>query len=138
MKSFTAILDEALTPPAGDGREHRFAASMFLPSGDAPPPAPGSAAERTQALYRELMEDAEPVRERPTPTPLRRRDPLADLEALRPRVAAARSHAELAALRRNFARRHHPDLAPDHMADASERAMREANAMIDSAARQLG
>lgn len=137
MKSFTAILDEALqTPHAQDGREHRLSAGVFLPSEDAPPPAPGSAAERTQALYRELMDDAEPAR--PAAPPLRRRDPQADLEALKPRVAAARSHTELAALRRDFARRHHPDLAPSHMADASARAMREANALIDSAAHRLG
>ena len=141
MKSFTAILDEALqTPHSSGGREHRHSAGLFLPSDDAPPPAPGSAAERTQALYRELMEDTDPAPApalAPSPA-VRRRDPQADLEALKPRVAAARSQTELAALRRDFARRHHPDLAPDHMADASARAMREANALIDIATRRFG
>lgn len=150
MKSFTAILDEALQTPTGGEHEPRIFPGVFLPFEDAPPPAPGSAAERTQALYRELMEETAPEPEAPAPRPRKPAaapspsrptpppNPHADLEALKPLVAAARSHVALAALRRDFARRHHPDLAPAHRASASARAMREANALIDAAAQRLG
>ncbi|HEY8580801.1 MAG TPA: hypothetical protein VIL72_13005 [Beijerinckiaceae bacterium] len=143
MKSFSAILDDTLRDlPLGATGDARLAAGVFLPEG-ATPPHGSSAALRAQAVYAELMEDeaAETEEDPPeaeAPDRVEDPDPTADLLALAPQVASARSLRELAALRRAFARRNHPDLAPPAFEAACAQAMREANALIDAAARRLG
>lgn len=143
MKSFTAIMEEVLqTPNVDQARDHRMSAGVFLPLDDAPLAKASDAAARTQALYREQMEDGEPdataIDGPLTRSPMPAANPQADLEALIPQVNDARSHAELTALRRAFAQRHHPDRAPENLVEDSARAMREANALIDAAALRLG